>query len=227
MARFMGGFFAAVLLLVGCGEAPDSNQALQIEDPQGLFAALEDRLIAAGDVEIDYDVTAEGAVEVDLRGNLRILDGKVTEVAARGRFAGKEVDLLLRSDGGHYEFGNGPDRTSSPTPAYLNEALLIGLTRMGILHNLAMLVGNAPPDGADGGVRDWAVVESFSFEDAEGAREGSRVVSFSMVVAGTPAGSVALEINADGNPVLRRQTVHFPGGHMQVVERYTSVHVSR
>jgi hypothetical protein len=50
---------------------------------------------------------------------------------------------------------------------------------IGNLRNLAMLVGNAPPNGAD------------------------------------------------GNPVLRRQTVHFPSGDMRVVERYTRVHLSR
>ncbi len=217
---------ALVALLLACGEAPDSGPQARALDPRATFSALEERLVAAASVEIDYDITAEGAVEAELQGGLRIQAGGLTEVTATGRFEGQEVALLLRSDGDRYEYGNGPERGSGATPQHLNEALLIGLTRMGILHNLAMLVGNAPPDGADGGVRDWVVVEGLSLEEAAEGQEGSQVVSFSMIVGGTPAGSAALELGPGGSPIVRRQTVQFPSGEMRVVERYTRVFIS-
>ncbi|MGD2124311.1 MAG: hypothetical protein PVJ76_21455 [Gemmatimonadota bacterium] len=216
----------AVGLLQACGEAPEPGLGREPQDPAAAFSALEERLLSAQAVEVDYEVAAEGAVEVDLQGGLRIEAGGLVEITARGRFAGQEVDLLLRSEGGQYEYGNGPDRRAGPTPRYLNEAVLIGLTRMGILHNLAMLVGNAPPDGAEGGVRDWVVVEDFSFDQDEPGQGSSQVISFSMVVGGAPAGAAALEVGSKGVPVLREQTVQFPDGEMRVVERYTRVLIS-
>ncbi len=217
------GILAILPLTFGCGSGSDSSREQRARTPEAAFSGLEDRLVSARAVELDFHVTAEGAVEANLRGGLRILEGGVTEVSARGRFAGQEVDLLLRSDGDRYEYGNGPQRASDETPRHLNEALLIGLTRMGILHNLAMLHGNAPPDGAAGGVREWAVAEGFSFEPADDLEEGASAVSFSLIVSGTPAGSASLEIDPDGNPVLRRQTVEFPDGVMHVVERYSGI----
>jgi hypothetical protein len=229
---------AAFALLVACVPAQDSDPAqdegqtagdhgatAETHDPEALFASLEERLVSAEEVRVNFQVTAEGVIEANLLGMIQISAGGVTDVRAKGVFAGEQADLYLRSEGGQYEFGNLPDLTSGPTPEYLDEGLLVGFTRMGILHNLAMLAGNALPDGVDGGVRDWAVVESFAFDDAEVSEAASRVVSFSMVVGGAPAGSVTLEIGAGGHPMLRRQTVQFPTGEMRVVETYSAVSI--
>jgi hypothetical protein len=78
----------------------------------------------------------------------------------------------------------------------------------------------------EGGVRDWVVVEGFSFDEAVEVQDGSRVVSFSMIVGGVPAGTAALELGSRGSPIVRRQTVRFPTGEMRVVERYTRVLIS-
>jgi hypothetical protein len=110
----------------------------------------------------------------------------------------------------------------------LKEALLLGLTRMGLLHNLARLTANAPPDHADVGVREWVTLSSFASDRTdpvnapipETFRHG---ISFELTVAEQRAGSAVLEIDAHGRPVIRRQTVEFPAGRMRVVERYSSV----
>jgi hypothetical protein len=48
-------------------------------------------------------------------------------------------------------------------------------------------------------------------------------MSFEISVAGVPSGSASLEIDSQGRPVVRRQTVRFSSGEMRVVERYSTV----
>lgn len=79
---------------------------------------------------------------------------------------------------------------------------------MGILNNLARLTGAREPDHADGGVREWVVVDSLP-------GRGDGALTFDIVVAGQPAGSAALAVDEAGRPTVRHQTVRFPGGEMQ------------
>jgi len=213
---------ALLMLLTACSTAVTRDQDLALEDPAAAFGALENRLLAAGTVRFDFHVTAEGVIEADLRGRLDIAPDSGIALTASGAFGGKDVELLLLTDGDRYEYGSGTNRTTAANPPHLKEALIIGLTRMGILHNLALLTTAAPPDGADGGVREWVTADSFAgsaFEDA-----GSpAVIAFEISVAGQRAGSAALALDADGRPVVRHQTVRFPSGEMRVVERYSDV----
>lgn len=222
------GVLCGILILssfqVACGGGDAEELAAQAGDPESVFLALEDRLVNSETTSLRFHVTAEGAIEVELEGSLRVHSEGATELRAEGAFAGETVDLFLRAEAGEYEFGNGPNRTVAPTPKHLNEALFVGFTRMGILHNLAMLVGNSPPDRADVGVKEWALVDSFAFGDQQ-EEGGPRLVSFSMTVAGTPAGSASLEIDTAGIPLLRRQTVLFPSGEMRVLEEYAAVSI--
>ncbi|MBT8395943.1 MAG: hypothetical protein KJN92_03210 [Gemmatimonadetes bacterium] len=216
-----------LFLLWACGSDAETGGAAEFNDPAVMFSALEERLGSASSVHVDFHVTADGAIEVDLSGALRMTQEGITEISAHGLFAGEELQLALRTRGEDYEFGRLPDLTSGPTPEHLREALLIGLTRMGILHNLAMLSAGAPVDGAEGGVRQWAIVESLEFEGPEDEQGSTRVIGFAMKVGGVAAGSASLEIAREGHPVLRRQTVEFPDGTMHVVERYSSVSIVR
>ena len=100
---------------------------------------------------------------------------------------------------------------------------VIGLTRLGFLHNLAMLTAGTPPDRADGGVTDWVTADDPSLGGPE-VPEGDRTsVSFNITVAGTPAGAAVLDLNDDGILLGRRQIVVFPEGEMRVSEQYTRV----
>ena len=101
----------------------------------------------------------------------------------------------------------------------------MGFTRMGILHNLAMLSAGAPPDRADGGVEDWVTLHDLSAMVPEGPGDVAVAVGFSITVGGAPAGTASLELDGGGLPVLRWQTVRFPDGEMRVLERYRSVRI--
>jgi hypothetical protein len=211
-------FCGFLMLILGCGPAERPQQASSRAEPAADFSALEDRLLNAGTVRFDFHVSAEGPFEADLRGALGIGPAHRVRLTASGHFGGQPVDLLLRAEDEEFEFGNQTNRTIAARPAHLKEALLIGLTRMGILHNLARLTSASAPDHADGGVREWVTVGSF----AAGASD-SDALSFDLTVAGQRAGSASLEVDSRGRPMLRLQTVQFPSGEMRVVERYSAV----
>lgn len=112
-------------------------------------------------------------------------------------------------------------------PAELTQSLLLGLTRMGILHNLATLTTPGMPDHSEGGVAEW--VQTFDHHWVLTADTGNNnsAIGFAITVDGTESATATLEINAAGLPLRRRQVVNFQGIEepMYVVEEYTFVSV--
>jgi hypothetical protein len=217
-----GIFVKYIATLVGLSSLTIGYRSPYSEAPEAAFKALEERLLNAREVKLGFHVTAVGAVSADIHGTLEMETGAGIMLQGRGTFAGDGVDLELRADNYQVEFGNRSDRIVTDTPRKLHEAMLIGLTRMGILHNLARLAGNTLPDHAEGGVRDWVLVDSFTVN-----LQCDAAISFAIIVAGEPSGSAILEIAPAGQPVERHQTVHFPNGEMRVVERYSDVMVAQ
>ena len=192
------------------------------QDATTLFRDAEERLVTADRVEIRSRITSSGAIAAELSGSLVLEAGNKATLRYTGTFAGERVDLHLVSDGLRMRGGNGVQRFDEPTPHALNEALVIGLMRMGTLHNLAMLTGGAPPDRASGGVTDW--VQAVDAEFVVDEHVGTRAVDFRIVVAGEPAGEVTMDFDAAGRvPTRRRQTGQFPEGPMHVTESYKVV----
>ena len=114
---------------------------------------------------------------------------------------------------------------SSHTGAESNRALLLGLTRMGLLHNLARATQLSAPDHADGGVTPWITLDSFrptTFAQ-DGEREGMPSLGFDLLVNDQVSASIQLWLDADGLPRRREQTVKFGVTEMKVVETYTRV----
>lgn len=208
-----------LVLLPACSPGESGSTA---EGPAGEFETVEERLMEASTSRVDFTITATGAVEVGLEGSLLLAEGGRARLEARGTFGGDEVDLLLVSDGERMRMTNGTDTTETATPPALREALVIGLTRMGVLHNLARLTGPAPPDHSDGDVRDW--VEAVDFRTEE---RGS--LGFDIRVSGERTASARLFLApGTGLPGERRQTVEFtdPEGGvlpMEVTELYGAV----
>lgn len=215
--RLRGWTVVPLLLLLapGCsGSSEDGG-----EDPAEAFGSTEERLTNAATSRVDFTITATGAIEVDLGGRLLLGEGGRARLESEGTFAGDEVSLLLVSDGRRMRMTNGADTTEVAAPPALREALVVGLTRMGVLHNLARLTELAPPDHADGGVREW--VEPVDFR-----REERGAVGFDIRVAGERTGSARLFLApGTGLPGERRQTVRFPEGEMQVTELYGAVSI--
>lgn len=217
-----------LLLCFGAGGAclpPEDDGSTSVEPrPAQTFAALEDALRGADAVRLAFDVTAEGAAEIALEGTLDLGPDGTTELTATGTFGEQPVDLVLRADGEIMRWGVAGALEEGPEPPALRDALVVGLMRMGILHNLARLTGNAPPDHGDGGVDTWVLVDGFGGADLEGA---DTAVTFDIAVDGQPSGSATLGLDAADLPVVRRQSVMFPTGEMRVIERYSDVEIVR
>ncbi len=189
--------------------------------PAAAFGQLEARLLAAESVSLDFHITAEGALAADLQGKVWSVGKHTLHLFARGEFGGKPVTVGLFAEDGNMALGSADQLTATARPRHLAEAVLVGFTRMGLLHNLARLTADTAPDHADGGVREWVTVNDFRAEaDAPSA------LIFAISVAGSPAASARLELDAAGLPQLRQQTVLFPGGEMRVTERYSGVTIN-
>ena len=226
------GVLAMALLsaAIACGgEEPPAGDATPNEvagaadlAPDAGFDALEDALVDGPPVRIVFDVTAEGSATAELTGTLTLGEGGRVRLEASGRFVDAEVDVVLISDGERVFWTGSPFEDGKPTPVALREALAIGFTRMGILHNLARLSVGQAPDREDGGVAEWVTV---SATDERGMLDGApagaaeRSVVRAITVDGYPSGNFALELEGLA-PRVRRQVVEFPQGIMRVVERY-------
>ena len=195
------------LVFFGCGSSSPPIEEADL-DPSlaDELAAFERALLEAESSTLPFEVTAEGALEVALEGELRI-EGVMVRLTATGTFGGETVDLQLHADESFLFIGE----SERPRPPHLKEALVLGLTRMGILHNLARLTNGQPPDHSDVGVEPWLRVR---VEDAP-------AYSFTILVDGERVAEARLTVTG-GRPVSRQQTVAFPEGEMRVRETYGS-----
>jgi hypothetical protein len=189
-------------------------------DATEALSVIEDRLIEGGPATVRFEVSAEGAFSASLAGELRLLAGDDVALEAEGTFGGHPVTLELASGDGVMIWGNQDARRDGPHPEALREALVIGLTRMGILHNLARLVAGAPPDRADGSVRSWVEAEGVRWAEGDPDESGPGL-SFGIRFDGQEAGDATLWVSPDGSLLRRDQVVRFPGGEMLVRERYS------
>jgi hypothetical protein len=179
--------------------------------PAAAFAGFEQLLLAEPRLCIRFRIEATGALAASLEGRARFDHGHApTTLLAKGKFGGETVDLSLLAarDDMWVQRAAAPE----PIPPSLQEALVIGLTRMGLLHNLAMLTARQPPDHSGGGVQDWVQPVNVT---------GPGPYAFDILVAGQPSGSAVLHLDERGLPVRRTQSVDFPSGRMEVVEHYT------
>lgn len=209
---------ALALIAAGCATAPAGGN-----DPAAAqaFDAIETALLDAPVLRVDYEIAARGALEATLAGDLVVQKPALAALRADGAFAGNEVALRLVADGERLRGGTGSRRFEVPAPAELHQGLLVGLLRMGALHNLAMLSGGSPPEWTDGSVSERVVAHSFAFVDRERGEEGTNALSYLIDVNGAPAGEVTLWYDPERNlPLRRAQVVHFEFGDMQVEERY-------
>ncbi|MEX0963526.1 MAG: hypothetical protein WDZ52_05730 [Pseudohongiellaceae bacterium] len=183
--------------------------------PAQQFTELENRLLESRTLSLLFRVNASGAVAADIEANLRKAANGDIELSAAGVFAGQDIDLILTLHGTHFEYGHRLQPTQAEPPQELWQALVIGLTRMGILHNIAVLSAGNMPDHANGGVADWVLASNVQHRDESFA--------FDILVDGIPAGSASLSFDEPVSAGLRSQTVTFPGGQMRVREEYLNI----
>lgn len=194
--------------------AADPSPAEADLTPAQLFTALEERLLERTHTALAFRITSEGAFSADLAGDLVIGEGDDIRLMAEGTFGDDTVSPSLRVRDGRMVGGNADQRFDDPVPAALRESIILGLTRMGLLHTLARLVSGSPPDHAGGGVEDWVRPANVIALDV------GQGVAFEVMVDGQETGSAVLRVDDRGLPASRAQTVRFPGGEMRVQEAY-------
>jgi hypothetical protein len=232
------GFWLAGVVGCGGGGAPPiaapMEPALDADVPaeeasdaeaEEFLAALEARLLDAPRLELRSEILVTGAMEGALAGTLVVSAGGSVAIEFEGELGGRAVKPHLVATGDTMSGGDGSAGFDAARPPALAEGLIVGLVRMGILHNLAMLSAGRPPDGADGGVRDWVTVTELALGPVERPDElggrAARPLSFEIVVGGQAAGEATVWVaEGSGLPLLRRQTVRFSQGTMEVEERY-------
>jgi hypothetical protein len=206
----------AAVLLVACGgkakPPPPPPPDPFADDPIAVFETLETRLVSSKQIDVEARIESIGVVSSDLTGELHVEPDRVSWIKVQGAFSGVPTDAKWSSetpvDPLHGDVG----------PWTWAEALLLGLTRMGALHNWAKVIGGADPDEANGDVRSWVTVDQLAWK---GDRADSRTLTFRIVVGDVPVGEGELALDAAGLPTRRDQLVHFPEGDMRVVETYT------
>jgi len=184
--------------------------------PETAFQTLEQQL-GQTPLRLRFELRAEGAVVASLAGTLAIADE--LDLRVEGAFAGGEHDLRMWTAGDRLRAGAGADGALAldvPRPPELARALVIGLARMGLLHNVARAIAGRAPDHAEGGVSEWVQVTELAPVEA-GGDAGLRYV---LVVGGERSGEGTLWLDAHGRPVRRELIVEFPDAQMKVEERY-------
>jgi hypothetical protein len=225
--RYLSLWLVLVLAAVAAcsiGGIPNHGAAADTQTAGSMFAEIEHRLLKGSVISGRFTVSADGAFSASLHGALEMSRGAEIDLNATGTFGEDSVTLYLRSDGRIMEGGNAGRKFQEHSPGGLAEALLLGLTRMGILHNLARLIGGSVPDRADGGLREWVEVRDVQFAPGAGQEElrsELTALRFVIYVSGEQVAEATLWLDPDsGLPVRREQVVAFPGGPMRVTESY-------
>ena len=194
----------ALLTLVFASSTASSNP----------FEELEQQMLESEGINLAFEISSEGAVKSALTGRLALCRGNRIMIQSSGELFGQPVKNSLRSDGLVMNL----NQQQKNLPVKLNEAVVVGMLRMGLLHNLARLGGNLAPDHAGGGVADWVQVPV--------VRVNSDNLYFDILVAGTRAGRAELILSEDGLPLKRVQKVYFGSEVMNVTESYTDFSLS-
>ncbi len=202
--------------------------------PEKVLTAMETNLLKLKNRRLKFRTEATGAISAAFEGEAVFKKGSVMEFRTAGKFAGKDYKLFLDCDGAKLRGGFADKPFEIDCPGGLRSGIVIGMSRMGLMHNISRLVSNKPPERIDGTVFKWLEVSDLKFAkdhapDTPQAGAALKhkdkklmVVFFTLGVEGAKnAGDVELWIDTKTNlPAYRSITVHFPQGDMFVTEKY-------
>lgn len=197
----------------GAGGAPPVTPPAPLAGESApTLADLERALLGAQAWQADVRVSASGRFMVDTTVSVLATSDNRARIDALGTFNGQPAQVHWVSDGTRTS-------TGAASPPHVTEAIVVGMTRMGVLHNVAHLLlgGGDAPDHAEGGAREWVVPTD---ERTTPAGE----LAFGLTVSGAPSGEVVVATApTPQGPVMTKRTitVHFDEGDMTVEESYT------
>jgi len=181
--------------------------------PHAAFDDLEHRLLSARSVRVKARLHAEGLVTASISATL-LLAGRRLRLDLDGDLEGQPVRGRLTSDGARLAGTGGKKPLATDTPPALAEGMLLGLTRMGLLHNATQVLDGDPPAATDGTARSWLSIGGFTAGPSD-------AIAFGLAVKGGVASDVTMALDpATRLPRERHMTVHFKGGDMRVTETY-------
>lgn len=180
--------------------------------PAEAFTEAETNVLVEG-IKTTYQASSTGAFEINLTGRLEIKPGVSVLWTSEGVFGGRGVDFTFSADSDSVFYTSQSSSYAQLRPGHLDEAIVKGLFRMGIMHNLAVLSAGKLPDRAQSdSIDQWLDVQ---FHQPE---QRSDTLSFDVVVNGNPTAKAKLKLK-DGKPVYRWQHVEMGGG-MTVIESF-------
>lgn len=211
------------VLPVACASGP--RPAPGGLSPAERLAFAEDVLRSSA-VRGTFELDSHGAHESHFTGTLELTGSNALLLVAEGRRDGADVKLTLDSMSGE------PNRSVSRGPsvsghrggatAQLNDAVAIGLVRLGLLHDVALLSDDEMIAQAEGGVREYVVARDVKDAGPDQVDdEPCHRLDFIVAVEGKPKGEATVCFSDATSLVLqRRQTVHADSQDMTVTERF-------
>lgn len=212
-------------LLAGCAAGPRPI-------PPGTSAvdrlhAMEEVLTKATKLSGTFELSSQGENAGTFKGSLTLLEENKLKLTAEGSFKGEYAYVELDSRDGAITRTStrGPKATTFrdlPAPK-LREAVALGLSRMGLMHNLVVLSGGESVEKREGGFDAWVKageVRPGGVSDVDGVK--CTRVDFTVLVEGRSMGDASLCIgDGTGLPLERTSTIHFPTGDMTLTEKFT------
>lgn len=184
------------------------------------FDRAEDALLRAQELTATFEISAQGQTNAHLTGTIRLLAGNALRLVAEGNIGPDSVQLELDSrdeTGTLRSITKGASVSShrEPPAPKLREAVVLGLTRLGLLHQLSALSKDQPIEKAEGGFSDWVK----TIRRIEGPpQENCRAVDFKMEIAGKEMGNASICVADATGLVLKRNQV---SGDLTVKETFT------
>ncbi len=217
--------FALLALLAGCAAGPRPVPSTATAAQR--FELTERALLEGRNLTGTFEIDSRGENAAHLTGTIELIDGNALHLVAEGNFKSDPVQLEVDSrdpTGILRTSTKGPSVSShrDPPAGKLREAVALGLARMGLLHNLALVSMDQNLERTGGGFADFAK----TLEMKEGAAESingevCRRVEYVLQVDGQNRGQASVCIaDANGLPLQRNQTVHSATGDMTVVETF-------
>src|SRR5690606_18414127 len=131
-------FVAVLVLFVSCSIPADEQLALL--EKKGFENIQEDPL------KLAYAIQSTGAFEVELKGDLFLQGNSISKLSASGHFGHIPQEMSWFSQEDSLWIATNQKKKAVQNSDSLTKSIWIGMNRMGLLHNLAMLTTLQPPD---------------------------------------------------------------------------------